>query len=272
LCDELSLTDVTRFDHLLALCHGLGLLQRHDEAHAALGDAAELCERVQLGGIHRGRLAEARIEAALRRGDVTAAEAHLDELTERYASCGIARLTARYVRLRESVRRRDSGVRASNPPPSWTRASEVRQEVREVVASCQEPQERALRALTVLMEAAGAARGVLFVPGPDGLEPRAMVGMTEPDPEMLSIAQQRLDAQTWLDEETRIESPTQTMSELTSAAQHGGARALLLMAGRREGGHVAGVAVLSMAANDPTVHTHLYVVAEEVADALDGKS
>lgn len=269
LCEALGLTAVVELDHLLVLAQGLTGLGEYDEATETLSRAASLCERRGLGGIHLGRLCEARLSHALARGQRADAESYLTELAGYFAESGIPRLSARHVRWAEAVRRGESGLHSEFAESTTRHTTELRAHAREWLSTCDDTSELTQRALSLLLEAAGAAAGALFLPAGAGgqLELAATVGQLAPEPVLLETAEQCLQQHTALDGDTELEGPNPGQSELVTHDERG-PRPLLLLANDGEDSRVTGVVVLGAYDDSPQVATQLHTLAEEIAQAL----
>jgi hypothetical protein len=116
-----------------------------------------------------------------------------------------------------------------------------------MMRSCQTLDDRAARALTLLAEHAGSARGVLYLMGPQGPELKALFGRTEIPPELDAMARAYLERQIESDDRTQTGSdgPGESPSFWTDTnGQY--YKTLLLNHASQEGFAITGLALLSV--------------------------
>ncbi len=265
MCNEHDLLPITRFDHHLALAEALGAAGSHDRAMEALGEATALCRAAGFDGIHLGRLHEARTRNALDRSDRAAAKKHLGRLAELFMASEMPQLTARYVRLADEVRRGTSraipGVR-----PDWLSGDDTafQQRVQELLPGNENRDERARRALALLLESTGAQAGVIYLSDPEGLKVCGQIGGLRPDRALREEAARAL-AEATKPRETVAAGDTAATDTSMAASTRQTPRPIPLISGQ----HTAGIAMLEWDQDTPAPSTiAVQATATAIAAAL----
>ncbi len=271
-CAEQKLDAMTRFDHQLALAEALAAIDRHEEASGMLDDAEGLLESEAFGGVHQGRLCEARVQAALDRSDWQAAETHLAPLSRIFMQSEIPQLTARYVRLAGDVRSGEARSTSRNLRERWSpdRAGPALQaQTAQLLSDCEDRAARGSRVLALLLEASGADAGLLYLANSGVLSLCAQIGDMEASSMALAEAQRHADASSAVTTAETRPSGRSTRSTRPSSSDPVGSmtdtHALVLRAGVR----VTAVALLRWRGESRSSRlTAVSELASAVGDAL----
>jgi hypothetical protein len=197
-----ALAQASSFDQARHLAVELELAAARAEAAVGLADAANaraerlLDEARETGAspVMRARMCEALLLIALHAGDVQRFERYERELEDHCKSTKRSRLIARHRLLRRAGRQQFYPERAAIPglpdkfsPTAWMTR------VREELLTTRVASLRALRALTLLLDAAESDQGYLFLNNEQGLSLAASQGVAEPTPELLAAAAKEVE-------------------------------------------------------------------------------
>jgi hypothetical protein len=137
------------------------------------------------GPLVLGNLHTARAQIALRAGELDLASRHVAKVEQWFRPTANPLLIGLCAQLRRELSRSEGiHARLSIPPPdSDTRRSE-HESVRSVLSDCRGPQERADRALRLLLDYTGGQSGYLFQLAPAGLRLLSPTHGDDPPPEL----------------------------------------------------------------------------------------
>ncbi len=202
--EELDLARTARRDLERALALAEAEIGALESAAYRLDTAIAAASAANMGGVPLARLHEARAQVAVLAGDPAAFELHERATAQCYRQGRHPALVARHAHLLDLAElaalrptagsQDDGGAAAARDAGLHT--------VHTAMASCKTPDQRAARALSLLVEHAGASHGHLFTAQEHGLQVRASF-TGEPPPEALVRALELL-AQRELEDLTAV--------------------------------------------------------------------
>jgi hypothetical protein len=132
-------------------------LGEQDKARARVDARLQELATLDMSGIYAGIYEEGAARVAVACGDAAAFQRHFQRCWEQYGSGAYPPLTARLEKLRTAARRRKLAGTVVEDSPQWSA-----KRVREELSSARSPEERAARALSVLISATHATGGHLY--------------------------------------------------------------------------------------------------------------
>jgi hypothetical protein len=259
----------------LAIADGIGLQMMKDHleiplalAQAKLGEHRVACERLeriiaqreaaQMEGVVVAWVYEARARVALDMGDAASFDRYSKACAEQYKrSGGNPALAAKYERLMQEARL--AGVtlcvdaadaiaaQITSTPASTIDLDQEIAEVAGALASCTGRQQRAQRALELLLEKSGTSQGHLFLLNEVGLALAASTHDDVIDDAVISVME-KLTRTLWEEHASTVQAMNEPEDAETPKPR---VRSLLLTCKRRGQTHVVGIAALRVEPNAP---------------------